>query len=231
MSSVDRDAILAYAHTLMGHIRITYAYLNTYKSLCDNGAKYRDAMNQMPLFFTMIYRSLAHTIMIDMCKLFEDDKQVLGIKKFYSICEQNQKVFSNTRQDENGEGTEIPYSIANVLALAEKDFVRNSKAIENLKAQRDTIWAHSDKRFVLNPNKVENDFPVAWDEIEQLLKFASDFVNSIIMGLTNSIESPFFNTPTACSENVEHLLSLLESGIQTQEMTNGQVQMKSVCRP
>ena len=93
MSSVDRDTILAYAHTLMGRIRITYAYLNTYKSLCDNGVRYRDAMNQTPLFFTMIYRSLVHTIMIDMCKLFEDDKQVLGIKKFYLICEQNQKAF------------------------------------------------------------------------------------------------------------------------------------------
>lgn len=223
MSSVDRDTILAYAHTLMSRIRITFAYLDTYKSLCDNGAKYQDAMNQTPLFFTMIYRSLAHTIMIDMCKLFEDDKQVLGIKKFYSICEQNQKLFFNTRQDENGERTEIPYSIANVLALAKKDFARNSKAIENLKAQRDTIWAHSDKRFVLNPNKVENDFPVALDEIEQLLKFASDFVNAIIIGFTNSIESPFFNAPTACSENVEHLLTLLESGIQMKEIAHGQV--------
>ena len=225
MSSVDRETILAYAHTLMGHIRITFTYLNIYKSLCDNGGKYRDAMNQTPLFFTMIYRSLAHTIMIDMCKLFEDNKQVLGIKRLYLICEQNQKAFLKIRQAENGENTEIPYHIANVLAVAEKDFEKNSKAIENLKAQRDTIWAHSDKRFVLNPNKIENDYPVEWGEIEQLLKFASDFVNSIIMGLTNSLEAPFFNAPTACTENVEHLLSLLEKGMKMEDISDGQTEI------
>ena len=225
MSCVDRDTILAYAHTLMARIRITFAYLNIYKSLCNNGAKHRDAMNQTPLFFTMIYRSLAHTIMIDICKLFEDDKQVLGIKKFYLICEQNQKVFPQTRQNEDGESTEIPFNILSVLTLAKRDFEKNSQAIENLKAQRDTIWAHSDKRFVLNPNKVENDYPVEWDEIEQLLNFASDFVNSIIIGLTNSIESPFFNSPTACSENVEHLLSLLEKGMKMEDTSNGQTKI------
>lgn len=225
MSSVDRETILAYAHTLMGHIRITFTYLNIYKSLCDNGGKYRDAMNQTPLFFTMIYRSLAHTIMIDMCKLFEDNKQVLGIKRLYLICEQNQKVFLNTRQTKNGERAEIPYSITNILALAKKDFEKNSKAIENLKAQRDTIWAHNDKRFVFDPHKVENDSPVEWGEIEQLLKFASDFVNSIIMGLTNSLEAPFFNAPTACSENVEHLLSLLEKGMKMEDISDGQTEI------
>lgn len=216
MNSVDRDTILSYAHTLMGHIRIVFAYLDTYKTLCNNSKEHRDAMNQTPLFFTVIYRSLVHEIMIDMCKLFEDNKQVLSIKKFHSICEQNQKVFFKVRQNENGDCTEIPYNIKNILELAKNDFLKHSKAIKNLKEQRDTIWAHSDKRFVLNPNKVENDSPVEWGVIEQLLQFASDFVNSIIMGLTNSIESPFFNSQRdckTCSENVEKLLSLLEKGI------------------
>ena len=101
MNSVDRDTILSYAHTLMGHIRIVFAYLDTYKTLCNNSKEHQDAMNQTPLFFTVIYRSLVHEIMIDMCKLFEDNKQVLSIKKFHSICEQNQKVFFKVRQNEN----------------------------------------------------------------------------------------------------------------------------------
>ena len=53
-----------------------------------------------------------------------------------------------------------------------------------------------------------------WEEIEKLLRFASDFSNSVILNFTSGIEFPFFNSKTACSDNVQTVLCLMEKGIE-----------------
>lgn len=204
--------ILQCATNLMAHIRVMLAYLDTYKALCDSHKEYHNTMCQAPLFFNIIEKSLISALMIDLCKLFEENKDVFSVKKLYNICEQNQRYFSKYRE-EDGKETAVPSNLTNSLKLAKEEFERNKEVISNLKSQRDTLWAHHDKRWFLDPNKIENNHPIMWQDIEALLHFASDFTNCVILNFSSGIEFPFFNSKTACFDDVQKMLSLMERGI------------------
>ena len=75
--------ILQCATNLMAHIRVMLAYLDTYKALCDSHKEYHNTMCQAPLFFNIIEKSLISALMIDLCKLFEENKNVFSVKKLY----------------------------------------------------------------------------------------------------------------------------------------------------
>ena len=134
------------------------------------------------------------------------------VTRAYNICEQNQRYFSKYRE-EDGKETAVPSTLTNSLKLAKEEFERNKEVISNLKSQRDTLWAHHDKRWFLDPNKIENNHPIMWQDIEALLHFASDFTNCVILNFSSGIEFPFFNSKTACFDDVQKMLSLMERGI------------------
>ncbi|MDO4982933.1 MAG: hypothetical protein Q4E35_05185 [Eubacteriales bacterium] len=205
------DDILKYARTLMMRIRFAHAYLNTYKAFCDNGKEYYEVMNQAPLFFALTEKSLVTALMIEVCKLFEDSSQVMSIKKLYNICEQNKPLFPKMRL-ENGKETNLPCNLEQILKTTNTKFESYSTIILNVKAQRDKLWAHTDKACVLEPDKIEKEFPVTWGDIEELLNFASGFANSIIICFTNSIEAHWFNSPNSYEENVLYVLNSMKSG-------------------
>ena len=214
------EQVFTYATKLMAHIRIMFAYLDTYKALCTSKKSFHDTMSQAPIFFNVIEKSIVSSLMIDLCKLFEDSSTVLSVKKLYSICEQNQKLFPKYRTY-NGIETDIPFTLSKTLDLAKQDFEDNKKVISNLKKQRNTLWAHHDKRYILDPSQIEDSYPIKWQEIEHLLQFASDFTNSVISNFSSSIELPFFNNADACFDNVQTVLSLMENGMNKRSNTNG----------
>lgn len=117
--------------------------------------------------------------------------------------------------------TDIPFTLSKTLDLAKQDFEDNKKVISNLKKQRNTLWAHHDKRYILDPSQIEDSYPIKWQEIEHLLQFASDFTNSVISNFSSSIELPFFNNADACFDNVQTVLSLMENGMNKRSNTNG----------
>lgn len=213
MLTEAEDQTLKYATNLMSHIRVMFAYLDTYKALCERHKMFHNTMIQAPVFFNVVEKSLVSSLMIDLCKLFEESPDVLSVKKLYNICEQNLKNFSKYRK-KNGIETDTLSTLAQALKAVKKDFECNKEVIANLKSQRDTLWAHHDKRWILTPSKMEEEHPIMWEEIEKLLRFASDFSNSVILNFTSGVEFPFFNSETACSDNVQTVLCLMENGIE-----------------
>ena len=213
---MSEEKLLDYAIQLLTHIRITFSYLNTYKSLCTFHKQYYIAMNKAPLFFNITEYALVSALMMNLCKLYDGDKEALSFVKLKNICEQNQPLFPKYRK-EKGMETDIPFSISGLLSQVEKDLKEASKSIEHLKIQRDKLWAHNDKKYFLNPKNVENTYPINWDEIEELLILANSFTNSVLVAFTNSIEAPWFNSPTACEDNVEIVLALMDMGLSMEE--------------
>lgn len=209
-----KSQTIQYAVNLMAHIRVAFAYLDTYKALLNNHKTYRTAMLQTPLFFSVTEKALVSSLMVELCKLFEDNPNVLSVKKLYNICEQNIKSFPKYRE-RDGVQTGVPSSMSTVLAITKTEFEKNKAIISNLKTQRDTIWAHHDKRWILKTDELETDYPIEWEDIESLLCFASDFVNSVILNFTSGVESPFFNAQTACLDQVQSMLILMENGAKT----------------
>ncbi len=216
---MTRENIIEYAEALHYRVRIINSYRRIYKHLCDKKEQYNDVLNFAPTYFKLTTRALVHDLMVEMCKLFENDKQVMSIIKLYNICEQNQSIFPVTRSFErDGKKEEYAFSIHEVLLITKENLEHFNKAILNLKNQRDLIWAHSDKNHIISPNIVEKGTPVSWGEIEDLLQFASDFLNQLLLGLTNNIALPYFANDT----DIELLFEIAQQGLAQEDKTYGQ---------
>lgn len=212
--------ILDYAHVLMGHTRVSLAYLETYKCLRSHHVKYRESMLNAVVFFNIIEKSLISALMIELCKLFEDDRKVMSVYKLYNICEQNQKIFHGKTYIMRIEEDDLPIPVRIDLLLnsVKKELEDHENAIQNLKALRDQIWAHSDKKHFLSPDKLEEEYPVDIYEIESLLHIAWDFPNTISYYLTEVCETPWFNSSDKCNKDVKNIMKWIQLGIETEKI-------------
>lgn len=220
---ITSEKVLDYAQVLLSHCRISIAYLEMYEGLCKQHNQHHNAVKEAVLFFKIIEKALASELMVETCKMFEDNSDVISVFKLKHICEQNKQLFQGITRDAivNDELLPMPFSIDRLLKKVDEDLNKHKIVIDNLKAQRDQIWAHNDKKYFLEPDILENKCPIQFEEIKELLHLASDFSNMIIFAFTGLIVSPRFNPPGAYDKDIERIMKLMELGCQKEKENNG----------
>lgn len=224
---VDKQKILDYAEILLAHCRVSLTYLETYRSLINRHSMHHDVMLEAVVFFNIVEKALVSSLMMEACKLFEDDPNVMSVTKLINVCEQNQKLFDGIEIDcrINDDILPFPFSIAGLLKETKAALTQNNDAIKNLKNQRDQLWAHNDKKYFLNPQNLESKYPISMNEINTLLLIVCKFTNTIILAFTKSVLSPYFYTPNACDLDVERLIYLMELGLEKENNNDGQAEI------
>ena len=164
-------------------------------------AKYKEEIEVSPAFYTMILDSLERSIVIELAKLFDRDDSSLQVNKVLETIRDNIDWFPKTRRVEtsnviesnNGKiETRSEKIIFDVLLEPEKrlnDLIFRkeelSNTIEKLRKLRNKVYAHNDKRVLLDGQEKwmkENGFSL--DDVENLLGLAFDICDFVLVRLT-----------------------------------------------
>jgi hypothetical protein len=84
---------------------------------------------------------------------------------------------------------QVDLTFQELLELYQKRFRSLSKMQENIRMQRNKIYAHNDKESLLDEDIVTKNNPVFYKDIQELIDFALDITQMILGILTNKIQA------------------------------------------
>lgn len=160
--------------TIAENNRLIYKQLT---ELCGIGKQFECVMKKSNCFWKLTVSSLCFSIITELAKIFDEQKDAFGIKKLINISSQNSEWFSKW-YDENG------VSHKDFIKLLETKYDSIEKKREKLKEIRDAELAHNDRKSILNTQSIYERFN--WGDIEDLIETANEIINRISIGLTGS---------------------------------------------
>lgn len=140
-------------------------------------------LQKAPLLFYMV-EALYLDIVLTFTKLLDGKRSERNLLRFIDYCESN-------RTKIQWKDKPLPLD---VLRVNRAELRKHENTIENLKIHRDKYFAHSDKDYFLEPEKLNSDFPVSRENIIELLRSIQRLLSAHSHGLngTGSISMDSF---------------------------------------
>lgn len=198
MKKEDLIEVASFCHD---RARLINQDLYIVRQILKLAAKYKEEIKVSPAFYTMILDSLERSIVIELAKLFDRDDSSLQVNKVLETIRDNIEWFPKTRRVEtsnviesNNGKIEIrsekmffdvplePEKRLNDLIFRKEEL---SNTIEKLRKLRNKVYAHNDKRVLLDGQEKwmkENGFSL--DDVENLLGLAFDICDFVLVRLT-----------------------------------------------
>lgn len=181
-SSLERIVMQMYHDT----IRVKSKY-HVWKQIVNSSKERYDLMNRIaPAYFNMTTSALFTDFVISLTKLFDSDSKVAGnLKKLISIAE---GVNSSVYEGQNDTGI----SIINTSTLEgyKKQLEEQKPIIDNLFKWRDKVFAHYDKKYYLDRNRIHSDAQVRYEEIDILFELLHSILNNFSLALSGTALYP-----------------------------------------
>ena len=156
-------------------------YRIIHKYYCDNRYKLADKYAIAPGFVSYTDIAVKHGVMIELMKLYDKEGRSLSIHNLYSDCVKNKGLFHRHLCEKDGKV--IDYQIEEVLKRFNAQLKPFKKPLDNLWKQRNLIWAHTDRAEGIDPIKVEDNYPITWGEIEDVLFITLSLLQELQDGL------------------------------------------------
>ncbi len=190
------------------------------KSLNSAFVDYNEEVNRAPAFFSITYKSLILTLVITTAKLFDSNNpNTKNILKLLNRCASNITIFPKELQTsyincDNESDNYIEKQKINVSVEIEnfkKEYERLD--ISALKKYRNKIYAHNDKEYFIDKSDLKK-MPLKYDDIEELLEFANEVCNRILVILDR-------RSYMTQSSNIEDVFCLLSKSKINNDNENG----------
>lgn len=174
---------------------VRLAHINDCFLLHKKLLEYKNTMNEViniaPAFFQIVMYSLEHTYMIELCKLYDRDKNAKGIRKAVNLCEQNSALFPKERitlMDNKAENKHIAkINIIKDIKIIREKLSALDTVVESLKGRRDRYYAHNDKNYIDNLDSLAMEYPLSWKQVSELILTANDILNTLLRDLTGEV--------------------------------------------
>lgn len=159
----------------------------------QKGAEYEKLLEFSPCFWTITLNNLLSKVLLETAKLYDENKDCMGLKKIINICEQHQKLFPESRTIMFTDG----YTGEKDSYIEEKDIVADIKSarqkyqsIKDIRVQlitlRDKHLAHTDKSVFLETEEFFREVSLKGEALEKLMGIAADIVNTFLMNLSDT---------------------------------------------
>lgn len=137
-----------------------------------------EALNIGGYFFRLVAYSFNRTILIELCKLFSDKKKQKSIVDFLKKAREHTSSIEASKFNPASQKREIlkPEVYHSYIDEQEKLITSKNKIIINLKTHRDKALAHSDSAYFSDPEKLYKNFPLDTEEIDELMKVATEIL-------------------------------------------------------
>lgn len=193
--------------------RIIHAldYFKMYKNMLIISSENNDSAKYVASFINLSSSSLIRTA-INETYLLVDNRNDKNIYNFIEICKQNNNQFRKELVEEyvnctTGEHEVFTLEKVNIIEELEKfenDLLEFSKKITNLKALRDKIFAHIDKKYFYDRNLIIKEYSVKYQDIEAILNLLYKNMNRISVILTGTAYG-------VCEDYIEDFKYIIDS--------------------
>jgi AbiU2 len=211
-----------YREYLFGELGRLASYVRLYRRLHERKADRLKEMNIAPAFFSTTVDALFSAIVLWVDKLF-GDRSERGLLNFPTFVEQNRKIFDIKELQRRKNYPDDHWMLQNrepvTFASIQKDRKRIAefKPLTSFKLRRDKFQAHFDKEYFFERDKLPEDAPLTWADLEQVVQLGTEILNSYSAdydGNTRAVE------PINAGD-VDHLLDRLH--VQIQKKPDGTV--------
>ena len=194
MTKEKLDAIL---NKMLHEITIINTNWVMWKGLRDElqeGAEYEKLLEYSPCFWTITLNNLLSKALLGTAKLYDENKDSLGLKTLINRCEQNQGLFPKSRTIKCTDAyTREPDSFvisknisADIVMLREK-YESVQKYRDQLMTLRDKHLAHMDKKYFLIDSDLYSKVALKKDSLEALIETAGEIANCLLSNLSDTV--------------------------------------------
>ena len=194
MTTEKLEAIL---NKTLGEITIIKSNWFIWKGLREEmreGAKYEKLLEYSPCFWTITLDNLLSKTLLGTAKLYDEDKECMGLQKIINTCEQNQKLFPKNRTvkcKDGYTGEELSY----IEQIDISECVRNARqkyqTVQNFRMQlivlRDKHLAHTDKKIAVDAEELYHEVSLKGESLEKLIETAANITNSFLANLSGTV--------------------------------------------
>ncbi|HAL00788.1 MAG TPA: hypothetical protein DCP50_07435 [Exiguobacterium sp.] len=151
-----------------------------------------NALNKAPAFFTLPTHSFQYTVIMGLAKFIEPPRtrgEAKSLSKFLNFLEANHSyIFSNDPLEMERLGRTTPIDASTVSS--HKTILEEMESIiSHLITWRDKSFAHNDSAYFVDRSRLATDYPITYGEIERLIGFAIEMLNTYNVGFSGSVRS------------------------------------------
>lgn len=175
----------------------------------------RDFIEISEAFFEIVYHSLIHKMVIEIPKLFDEKTEnenlfnlLMKLKKEIAFLENISFEVSHFTEFNSTETVTVKYT--NVSDMIDSNLKIMNSLIdirEPIRIQRNKFYAHSDKKYAINPSDLYSKHPIKFKYFERTLLAYSNICNDICMILNGYTMFPFMLKV----DDLSHMLALIHS--------------------
>jgi hypothetical protein len=157
------------------------SYVFLYRRLHERRVDRLDEMNIAPAFFQLTTDALKSAVILWVGKLFED-KAERGIFNFLKFIEHNKGIFEigelkRRKGYPDGHWMLDREPITSKTIEEHRKRIKNLQCLQNFKTQRDKFFAHFDKRYFFDRERLDQEAPLTWGDLEIVIESLKDIIN------------------------------------------------------
>lgn len=201
---MEKQELINLVESFRYRVKIVACYRRLYSEYCEKIKQLSDGINMTPAFWFITSRAYVHAMMIDLSKLYDNHPNVYGVDHLLELCEKNQSLFEE-KELPNGERYATAEELAEFWAAyageetapctdnrhfldsLNKKYNQKSQQIDNLRLQRNKLWAHNDSKNFLNPSALEKEKLLIWADIDDLIDLLIDISNTLLNHLGKEV--------------------------------------------
>lgn len=207
---MEKQELIDLVESFRYRVKIVACYRRLYSEYCDNFTTFSDGINKTPAFWFFTTRAYVHAMMIELSKLYDNynnynnHNNVYGVKHLLDVCENNQSLFEEKKLPE-GERYFTDEEMAKFFEAFDDEEMapctdnryfldslneklnQKSQQIDNLRDQRNKLWAHNDCENFLNPSAYEEEKLLTWADIDDLINLLVDISNTLLNHLGKEV--------------------------------------------
>jgi len=130
-------------------------------------------------FFNLVQRTFNQTFLIELCKFIDEDEQK-SLRDFLNKSRENEKPLQATSikiiADAFNHKVIPPDEYVSIVNNQIVKLESHKAVIDNLKARRNKVLAHTDAAFFNNPDKHYEKYPLMTEDIDKLLKTTEEIL-------------------------------------------------------
>ena len=190
VAKMEKNELKNEIEQYINNLRIATEAFELNKGIKKLVKDYQAEINSIGSFNKVTLISLQTTFIMETCKLV-DIRENKNIFKLLNICESNYSIFPEESiievPIENGE-IETFINKINVredIINIKNELNKFNNIIEHLKGLRDQYYAHCDKEFFFESEKVFQKYHISYEDISELLNLLLKSLNKILIDLCN----------------------------------------------
>jgi hypothetical protein len=148
-------------------------------SLHEAIPKYQEEFNQSPTFWTFTFNGHRDAALVQLMRIYDSHRASLSLRNLLDTIQQNLSLFKKKPEEER---------LKSDIGLTNG----NDPLVKKLLIWRHENYAHKGAQNVVNSYEISKDYPLSFDEIEQLIHRAYEILNRYQYLFDASIHSAIF---------------------------------------